>query len=284
MTLRDFCASQLQRSVGREIAAIGDIIRTQHQNVVAVLAYGSCLRGIDPRDTLIDYYVLTQDMRGVSALAVSRMGCHLAPPNVHYIESDIEGQRLRAKYAVLPLSLFARWMQCDVMNPYFWARFAQPSALIYARDEAAKLQVIDAVSQAHETFYANALAIEPDARKAWNAGFRETYSSELRPEQAGKADELVDMNAAYYAQAANLMQHVKPHLANAGLRRVTGKMWSLARLIKASFTFQGGADYLAWKIERHSGQKIEIKPWQRRHPIIASLLLLPTLRKKGAVR
>jgi hypothetical protein len=54
--------------------------------------------------------------------------------------------------------------------------------------------------------------------------------------------------------------------------------------MKASFTFQGGADYLAWKIERHSGQKITLKPWQRRHPIVAGALMLPALRRKGAIR
>ncbi len=58
----------------------------------------------------------------------------------------------------------------------------------------------------------------------------------------------------------------------------------LSRLIKAAFTFTGGADYLAWKIERHSGQKVELSDWQKRHPIIASLTLLPKLLKSGAVR
>ncbi len=65
---------------------------------------------------------------------------------------------------------------------------------------------------------------------------------------------------------------------------LTGKGWSVLRLIKAAFTFQGGADYIAWKIERHSGEKIILTDWQRRHPIIAGLLLLPALLRKGAIR
>ena len=72
--------------------------------------------------------------------------------------------------------------------------------------------------------------------------------------------------------------------ASQTLRRLSGKGWSVLRLIKAAFTFQGGADYIVWKIERHSGEKIILTDWQRRHPVIAGLLLLPALLRKGAVR
>ena len=63
-----------------------------------------------------------------------------------------------------------------------------------------------------------------------------------------------------------------------------GKRYSIARLAKASFTFAGGAEYIAWKINRHTGAGIELKPWQRRHPLLAGISLLPRLLKSGAVR
>ena len=44
-------------------------------------------------------------------------------------------------------------------------------------------------------------------------------------------------------------------------------MLSVARLAKASATFAGGVDYIAWKINRHAGTDIQIKPWQRRWPL-----------------
>ena len=46
----------------------------------------------------------------------------------------------------------------------------------------------------------------------------------------------------------------------------------------------GGADYIVWKIERHSGEKIVLSPWQRRHPLLAAPLLLPRLLRRGAIR
>jgi hypothetical protein len=56
------------------------------------------------------------------------------------------------------------------------------------------------------------------------------------------------------------------------------------RLAKASLTFAGGADYIIWKINRHAGTDIKLKPWQQRHPLLAGISLLPRLLKSGAVR
>ncbi len=63
-----------------------------------------------------------------------------------------------------------------------------------------------------------------------------------------------------------------------------GKWYSVLRLAKASATFTGGVDYIAWKINRHAGTQIQIKPWQRRWPLLAAISLLPRLLKSGAVR
>jgi hypothetical protein len=67
-------------------------------------------------------------------------------------------------------------------------------------------------------------------------------------------------------------------------RRRVGKALTVLRLVKASGTYAGGIDYLAWKINRHAGTKIEVKPWQRRWPLVAAIGLLPRLLKRGAIR
>ena len=68
------------------------------------------------------------------------------------------------------------------------------------------------------------------------------------------------------------------------LRRFAGNLWSMARLAKAAFTYSGGIDYIAWKIERHSGHRIELSAWQKRHPLLTGLVLLPQLLRRGVVR
>jgi hypothetical protein len=284
--VNEFCKASLAREVSPEIHAMAVVLRLRHPGAVAILAYGSCLRGVAAADTLMDFYVLTENFSGVSPNIISRVACCIVPPNVYYAETEFTGQRLRAKYALLPLRLFAKWMTRETINPYFWARFAQPSALVYARDDKIEDDIVASISEAVRTGFANAKALttETDTLAIWTAGFNATYNTELRSEKSNRAASIVSAAPDYYREAAKLLAPVIPVHANQTLRRLTGKGWSVLRLIKAAFTFQGGADYIAWKIERHSGEKIILTDWQRRHPIIAGLLLLPALLRSGAVR
>jgi len=285
-SVKEFCKASLARDVPLEIKAMADALRQRHQGAVAIIAYGSCLRGVAVADTLMDFYVLTENFSGVSPNIVSRVACCVVPPNVYYAETELGGQRLRAKYALLPLRLFAKWTARETSNPYFWARFAQPSALVYVRDDKFQDDVVTSISEALRTGFANAKALtaETDALAIWTAGFNATYQSEFRAEKTNRAASIVSAAPDYYRDAARLLAWEMPIHANQTLRRLTGKGWSVLRLIKAAFTFQGGADYIAWKIERHSGEKIILTDWQRKHPVIAGLLLLPALLRKGAIR
>ena len=281
--LEKFCEISLARGVPEELRVMACYLREKHKGAVAILAYGSCIRGVAVSETLMDFYVLTENLVDVSSNLLSRIGCALAPPNVYYAE--VNGD-LRAKYALMPLSLFAKWVARDAGNPYFWARFSQPSALVYARDENAKGNVTSAIATALQTSFANAKALtsSQEALAIWTAGFNATYGTELRSEKANRAAQIVETYPEYYQEAAKFLVSEVPIRANQSRRRFTGKIWSVLRLAKAAFTFQGGADYIAWKIERHSGEKIVLSDWQRRHPVIAGVLLLRTLLRKGAVR
>src|SRR3546814_5095664 len=66
---------------------------------------------------------------------------------------------------------------------------------------------------------------------------------------------------------SGLSEQARRHAARIwAMRRVQGKLLSVLRLVKASATFSGGIEYLAWKISRHSGAPLELRPWQRRFP------------------
>ena len=273
------------RTIPPGVAAMADMVRARHTGAVAVLAYGSALRGEKLADTLIDFYVLTRDFAGVSATGLSRLCCRLVPPNVYYAEASIGGENLRSKYAVLPLALFQSRLTRQTTNPYFWARFAQTPALVWTADAATRAKVVAALALATRTMFANALSCGAcDALAIWEAGFRATYRTELRSEGPGRARELVAANGEFYAAAAALLKDEPPVRANWPLRRIAGRLLSILRLLKAAFTFQGGADYAAWKIARHSGVTIVVSDWQRRHPILAGITLLPKLLRTGALR
>jgi len=68
------------------------------------------------------------------------------------------------------------------------------------------------------------------------------------------------------------------------IRTLQGKFLSLARLIKALFTFDGALDYVAWKLERHSGVHIEIPDRVRRYPLIFIWGMFWDLYRRGVFR
>jgi hypothetical protein len=281
--LREIISKTLDSHVGPEIHALADKVRDQHREVIAVLVYGSVLRGQSPYETLIDYYVITKDASGVSPNFMSRLLCRLLPPNVYYASIMAGGRGLRCKYAVVPAKHFAQWCGPDTSNPYFWARFSQPCRLVYARDASAREFVIDALCIAAKTAFGSALGT-PGEGDPWTRLYNETYRTELRPEGSSRAGDIVAQNKSHFDALTLALEGTAPISANWPTRRIVGKMLAIARLVKAGFTFQGGADYVAWKIERHSGEKIEVTDWQRRHPILAGIALLPRLMRKGAVR
>ena len=49
-------------------------------------------------------------------------------------------------------------------------------------------------------------------------------------------------------------------------------------------TFDGAADYVAWKVERHSGVQLQLSDWQRRHPLLAAPGIYLQLRRRGVLR
>ena len=222
-------------------------------------------------------------------------------PNVYYHEIPFEGRTLRAKVAVMTMGRFLRDTGPTCFAASVWARFSQPALILYARSDVIRARVIDGLTQAVDTMMRKALPLMPatfTARELWVTALTATYGAELRPEAAGKAQDLVDGDGARYEAVTNAVfgpatdgTYANPKLTPAGqaklvwrLRSLHGKLLNVLRLIKAAFTFQGGLDYAVWKIERHSGVKIELTDSERRHPILTGLKLLPRLKKRGGLK
>lgn len=297
-SLKKIVTARMNRPVPDAVSAISDAARAQHGDaVLAVLAYGSCLRGTDIEDSLIDLYLVVSDYRSAISNVVSATFNRLIPPNVYYLECPFKNKALRAKYAVISLSQFKTKTGRATENPYFWARFAQPTALVWTKDKTIPPQIADVFAQSIESLLEKAAPLaqgSSDARTLWSSALTQTYRTEFRSEAVSRTDVIIDADLTYYTKTAQALYGkdledapigaVNPAKSQWAKRRLNGKLLSLLRLTKAAFTFQGGADYIAWKIERHSGVKVDLSDWQRRHPIIAGLLLMPKLLSKGAIR
>jgi hypothetical protein len=283
--LRSLVAEELGQPVDSRVTAMAAAIAAEHGSASsAVLFYGSCLRQQQLDGLMLDFYLIVSDYRAAYGKRWLATANRLIPPNVFYFEHA----GLVSKYAVLSESDFLRLCGPETANVSVWARFAQPSRLVWTADQDAGERAIAAVSRAAPTLLAAAGLNEGDVGlDLWRRAFALTYSAELRAERAGRASSVVDLEPVRYERfkrpALEVARTMRPR-ANWLRRRVEGKALSVIRLAKASLTFAGGAEYIVWKINRHAGTNIQLKPWQQRHPLLAGLSLLPRLLKSGAVR
>ncbi len=251
----------------------------------AVLFYGSCLREKQIEGLMLDFYLIVSDYGAAYDKRWLAAANRLIPPNVFPFQDD----GLAAKYAVLSEADFDRLNGPETRNVSVWARFAQPSRLVWSSDKEARNRAIDAVARAAPTLLAaeSSFVSKCDVLELWRNAFTLTYSAELRTEGKARSGSIVDTDPDRYRRFYHpAMAAVEPNAPRFSWarRRIEGKLLSVLRLAKASATYAGGAEYIAWKINRHAGTQIELKPWQKRHPLLAAISLLPRLLRSGAIR
>jgi len=295
---------ELSQAVDPRVRAMAEAIAAKHGAASrAVLFYGSCLREKQLDGLMLDFYLIVSDYRAAYAKAWLARANALIPPNVFPFEHD----GLAAKYAVLSAADFDRECGPDAKSISVLARFAQPTRLVWSSDEDARQSVLAAVAQAAPTLIEWTLPVTSGGAGSpedlWKGAFALTFGAELRAERTDRSARIVDSDPErYYQFGLRSLQLIAqkrgvgpngevplvmaPEDMARWWRRMQrkGKLLSVVRLAKASATFAGGVDYIAWKINRHAGTDIVIKPWQRKHPLLAAISLLPRLLRSGAVR
>ena len=288
-TLRDLVEAELRTPVDPQVSALAGAIADKHGAASrAVLFYGSCLREQKLEGLMLDFYLIVSDYREAYPQRWLAAANRLIPPNVFPFEKD----GLTAKYAVLSEQDFDRLCGPETRSVSVWARFAQPSRLAWVSDDQARERAVAAVSKAAPALLGAAGPVDGEAPLDWwKRAFALTYSAELRAERKQRSHSVVDADPERYerfsipAIAAITVADGPPAMRSSwSRRRIEGKLLSVVRLAKASATFAGGVDYIAWKINRHAGTQIAVRPWQRRWPLLAALTLLPRLLKSGAIR
>lgn len=288
-------------------------LRQTHGDAInAVLFYGSCMRSNDPFDGIVDLYLLTDSYRGVYASRWHAVLNWLLPPNVFYRELVVGERKIRVKYNLLSTTGLHRGLSLRRIHSYFWGRFSQPIDILWARDEIIRADLEQGLQQAVHTFLTRVLPrVAPTGSVAdlWAQGLALSYAAELRTEAPERGQELVALALDHYVSVTRRAipsLHYAMAVTGEGvdaeyivtvptwrrwsaywgwlIRRVLGKLLSIARLLKAFFTFEGGLDYAAWKLERHSGQTIDIPDRVRKYPLIFVWPWLWKLYRRGVIR
>ncbi len=310
--LADIIWQRVNQPVYPAIQALVDNIRAAYPNTAAVLFYGSCLRSGQDIGGMADLYVLVDRYRDSGQSRIWAALNALLPPNVFYLEVPFENRRVRAKYAILSLRDFEQGTSMRWFHSYLWGRFAQPIAIAYARGEQDRERIARALMQSITTFMQRALPCTKSpftAADLWFKGLSLSYRSELRAEKPDKLSKLVAMYEDYYevlTQAAISRLPYEVSIEQAGahrlyspqissglrfrarqiwrLRFLQGKILSIMRLLKGAFTFSGGVAYIQWKIERHTGVRVDVPARLKRFPIIAVGFLAWRTYRQGGFR
>ena len=303
-------ASLSSKAVSPDFLVFVEALKVRFKSSLdAVLLYGSCLRAHEVGEGVADFYVVVDSYDKAYPERYLRHLNAWLPPNVFYLEVSRQEQKFRAKYAVVSMADFERGTR-QWFHPYLWARFAQPSRLLYARDEVIRERIHRALAHAVLTFLESTLPIlgsdAVDAKAIWTNGLSRTYGAELRPERETRAQQLVQLNLPEYTRltacAAPALTQRLEVLSDGSyrcrtdaaernrfqwrwrLRRWQGKILSVLRLSKAAFTFQDSISYAAWKIERHTGVRVEVTPLLRRHPVLWGVKVSWQLLRRGVMR
>ena len=234
---------------------------------------------------MLDFYLIVSDYRAAYAKRWLAAANRLIPPNVFYFEHD----GLAAKYAVLSEADFYRLNGPETSNVSVWARFAQPSRLVWAADEAARERAIDAVSRAAPTLLAAAgQARGREAARLVAAGFLADLFGRAARRAAGRAGvgRRCRPRALQPLHGAALPRRsTREPTASWRWRRVEGKALSVAAAGQGERDLRRRRRTISrGRSTATPGPRFELKPWQRRHPLLAAISLLPRLLRSGAVR
>ncbi|HJX32490.1 MAG TPA: hypothetical protein VJ624_11700 [Thermodesulfobacteriota bacterium] len=169
------------------------------------------------------------------------------------------------------------------------------------------------MAQALLTFITRVLPLMPSqqftSRELWCKGLALSYAAELRAERRDKLTDLFDAAPRHYEELTRAAMDTVSYSVEAmsanhawryrtsipaltrfssrvmwALRRLQGKILSILLLVKGLYTFQGGLDYVLWKIERHSGVRIHIDHRLRQVPLVGVVVLFWRLYRRGAFR
>ena len=302
--LKTLIAQELAQPVDPRVSAFAASIAAQYGEASqAVLFYGSCLRTTELDGQMLDFYLIVSRYEAAYGKSWLVGANKRLPPNVFPAEHD----GLVAKVAVLSEHDFHRLNRIGASAVSVWARFAQPSRLVWHADESAQARAVDAIAGApvtlfDMTFPMMGIDTEYSILDLWKRGFELTYGAELRAERADRSGSVVDSDPGRYARFGPAVVEAiaeRDRARDGNLKivasrtaverrwrqlRRNGKLLTLARLAKASATYAGGIDYLAWKINRHAGTDYVIRPWQRRWPVLGALVMLPRLIMGGAIK
>jgi len=297
--------------------------KTFGQSLLAVILYGSCLHEATRRATSIyDFFFICDTYWNFYRKKRLALLNHLFPPNVYYLEipcfqqSAVSNQQLSpsplaCKYNVLSLKDLTRTTSVKAKDIFIFGRLGKRVGIAYARDEAVLDTIVSCISSAMLHNLRLLLPTLPESLPLDDLIFRllsMSYAGDFRIERETKVEELFEAEKDFYRYAYGwLTEKARDNglpLVREGntcralfspeererrnqqtlsfLRR--SRRRSVYRWPKGLMTFGNYLDYLLTKVERSTGQRIELTKWERRFPLILGWKHFFRLKRQGLLK
>lgn len=300
--LRQHLSAQLQSLTDDILDEFVLAFKKAHDDsIVAVVFYGSCRRTRVYDDAVLDFYVIVDSYHHAYRQRWQAWLNQLLPPNVFFLQVHVDGKTYQAKYAIVSQKHLERRTSTAAFHPYFWARFAQPIAVVFVRNDETRAWLVDIQQQSIQTLLKTAHHVLPaqgatlSSGALWGRLLRLTYATELRAESQARADTIYRNDHLYYDGITATLYAKQPVAKSSRLATYTGQLqWTLRngvgkllsafRLLKALTTFTNGPDYIVWKINRHTGETIHLSDRLRKYPWLFCWPILLRLIRDGKVR
>ena len=273
------------------------------RNIVGVIFFGSRLVGTSPGEAsaadlfvVVGNYLLFYESIGTRLPAARHSGIMAAlnrtlPPNIIYL-NDPGGMRAGAKCFIVSESDLALGLSPDAKDHFFRGRLAQRVHIVYARSEKDRQAMETRIDAArHLTlewvplFLKGPFSVLDYCRRMMEV----SYAGEIRPEATSRVREVFDAQLDFFRLVYRrvLQNGVRDGrlVVDGELFRVAKKAswrerWRVAHFFRRSkaratmrwfkymLTFDDWLDYIVRKIERRSGQRVELTRAERQFPVI----------------
>ena len=276
--------------------------------VRAVLLFGSRLVQASPdRFSAYDLVVVVESYRAFYG-SMARAGFarrspavqsalnRVLAPNVIAFAPDGWSSGPVAKIMVMEPAAMERALAHDSRDHFVKGRLVQRVAVVHARDQAASGWIDRLIASARGDILSWAGPFLDETFTPAGAALRMlqvSYGGEVRPEAADRVLDVFETQRSFLteelarvlaeaAEAGELTQEGESYRfarPRGGSDRrkarsyfLRSKVRATARWLKHVVTFDNWLDYIARKVERRTGKKVDITPWERRLPY---LLLWP---------
>ncbi len=278
------------------------------EGIAGIYMYGSMLNPMLSTPTSFpDFYIIVDDYKRFYKSSIHTLINSVLPPNSYFLKLNDHGSPMPCKYCVLDNRALEHTTQYPKLRDFFIAgRLAKRIGILYVRDQAFLSGFLETIYNAMQFNVRFALsemegAFTLDDFIIHLLGL--SYRAEIRTETEDKVISLYNSEKPFYRKIYSLLLEQEASLGTLQISNgnyvtikpyftkdyTTGFMKhartrAVCRWPKSIYTFSNYVDYLELKIERTTGESLELSKWDRRFPLIFGWRHLFRLLKKKALR